>query len=187
MNQNHWHSLKLCQGRQDVTIASLNIIRFESDLMMISLATAVTLTNLSKRTLWRRISDGTLSKSDDGNPDDKAKIHFEDIKPLLSIELEPEDVALIEPADSGNVQAQYELATVFLLQKQYENATYWLKLAAKKLPNAMYLLGRCYTDGNGVDKDLDLGMMWIAKAAAHGCIVAKNQMQSMRSKITSTS
>ena len=149
----------------------------------ISLASAVTLTNLSKRTLWRRISDGSLSRCDDNLMSDKAKVNLESIQPLLVVSLRDEELALLEPADNGDVGAQTELAIIFLSQEQPDNAAYWLKLAAKKNSNAMYLLGRCYVDGIGIEQNDDLGLMWIAKAAANGCFFAQVQMQAIKSKI----
>ena len=153
-------------------------------LEMISLATAVTLTNLSKRTLWRRISDGSLTRSDEESPSDKAMIHFDDIRPWLSIELAEEDLQLLANAEAGDEHAQTDLAIVLLSQEQPKNACYWLRSAAKKSKNAMYLLGRCYIDGNGVEKNDNLGIMWIAKAADSNCLIAKEIIQFICDKAT---
>ena len=58
---------------------------------------------------------------------------------------------------------------------------YWLELAAKQqLADAMQLLGRCYLEGNGLTKDENLAIMWIAKAASLGHSIALAQIQSIR-------
>ncbi|MGP1665999.1 MAG: tetratricopeptide repeat protein, partial [Rhodanobacter sp.] len=78
--------------------------------------------------------------------------------------------------------AQTDLAVLFLSNAKPESAVYWLELAAKQdYANAMHLLGRCYTDGNGILKNEDLGIMWIAKAASHGHLISQGQMQALRS------
>ena len=153
---------------------------------MISIATAITLTGWSKRTLWRRISDGTLKREDDKDPEDnKAKIHLGTIKLHICIPLEPEDFDLIESADAGEVEAQTDLALLFLVNKKPENAVYWLELAVKReYASAMYLLGRCYTDGNGISRNENLGIMWIANAASRGHVIAQGQMQVVQDRFT---
>ena len=152
---------------------------------MISLAAATTLTGWSKRTLWRRISDGTLTRVDNNELNDKAKIHLDMIKSHICVPLEPEDFDLIETADAGSAEAQTDLALLFLSNAKSENAVYWLDLAAKQdYANAMHLLGRCYIDGNGVPKNENLGIMWIAKAASHGHVISQGHMQAMQDSFT---
>jgi len=152
---------------------------------MISIAAAITLTELSKRTLWRRISDGSLIRIDDNTVDDKAKISLDAIKSNICVPLEPEDFDLIESADAGNAEAQTDLALLFLSNAKPESAVYWLKLAVKQdYLEAMHWLGRCYTDGNGLPKNENLGIMWIAKAAAQGHVISQGQMQTMVDRFT---
>lgn len=152
---------------------------------MISLATAITLTEWSKRTLWRRISDGTLTRGDYQGSDDKAKIQLDAIKAYICIPMKADDFFLVELADAGNAEAQTDLALLFLAHAKAASAIHWLELAAKRdYPNAMYLLGRCYTDGLGLASDENVGIMWIAKAAALGHVISRRQMQAMRSSFT---
>jgi hypothetical protein len=153
---------------------------------MINLATAATLTEWSKRTLWRRISDGTLTRTGDDNifNDKKTKIHLDTIKSYICVPLEPEDFELIESADAGDAEAQTDLALLFLSHAKPESTVYWLELAAKQnYASAMYLLGRCHTDGNGLPKNENIGIMWIAKAASHGDVISQGLMQAMLDKI----
>ena len=53
-----------------------------------------------------------------------------------------------------------------------------------KIVTFNYLLGRCHIDGNGVLQDENIGIMWLAKAAAHGHAVSQAQMQAMLDKFT---
>ena len=150
---------------------------------MISIAAAITLTELSKRTLWRRISDGSLIRLDDNAINDKAKISLESIKSYICVHLEPEDFELIERADAGNAEAQTDLALIFLSHEKPESAVYWLKMAIKQDNlEAMHRLGHCYIDGYGLPKDDYLGIMWIAKAASQGHVIAQAQIQAMVGK-----
>ena len=63
---------------------------------MISIATAITLTGWSKRTLWRRISDGTLTR-EEGTilEENKTRIHLGTIKLHMCIPLGPDDFDLV--------------------------------------------------------------------------------------------
>jgi TPR repeat protein len=62
-----------------------------------------------------------------------------------------------------------------------KSAIYWLGLAAKQdFADAMHLLGSCYSKGNGLAKDNNLALMWIAKAASLGHPIAIAQIKSIR-------
>jgi TPR repeat protein len=153
---------------------------------MINLATASTLTGWSKRTLWRRISDGTLKRTDnDGVMDDKkTKVDLDTIKPHICVPIEAGDLDLIEKADGGSAEAQTDLALLFLSHARLESAVFWLELAAKQNhANAMYLLGRCYIEGTGLLKDENIGIMYIAKAANLGHVISQGLMQAVLDKV----
>jgi uncharacterized protein len=145
---------------------------------MINIATAMTLTGLSKRTLWRRITAGTFESS--ALKGDKTKITLATIKPYIRVPLEDRDYDLVIRADGGDPEAQCDLALIFLENDKPQAAFYWLELAAQQdFADAMHLLGRCYTDGNGIAKDENLGIMWIAKAASRGHVLAIAQIQGL--------
>ncbi|CDS47888.1 hypothetical protein [Polaromonas sp. CG9_12] len=92
----------------------------------------------------------------------------------------PEDLAFVLRADEGDAEAQTDIGQLFSIAGKYEAALYWLQQAAQQEhPDAMQWLGRCYLSGEGVPKDDNLGIMWIAKAASHGHVIAKFQMNSM--------
>lgn len=154
-----------------------------ANMSYISLQSAVTLTDLSERTLRRRLADGSLVKlkTEDSN---KTMISLESIRLDFCLPFEAEQLELIQHADQGDAKAQNELALFFLEHDKPKNALYWLELAIKQnVADAMYLMGCCYLQGNGLAEDANLAIMWIAKAAAAGHMVALAQMQSIYPKI----
>jgi len=150
-------------------------------MQLVSLQAATTLTEWSVRTIRRRLADGNLQYAADNEAYYKTMICFDSIKPDICIALAPEDIELIKSADAGDATAQNDLALLFLEQNKPKSAVYWLELAAKQqLSDAMQLLGCCYLTGNGLSKDDNLAMMWIAKAASLGHPIALAQIQSIR-------
>jgi uncharacterized protein len=147
----------------------------------ICLQTAATLTGLSLSTLRRRIADGALKCADNNTANNKTLICFDSIKNDICIPLEPDDIELIKDADAGEPQAQNDLALLFLEHNKPQHAIYWLELAARQdFADAMHLLGSCYLKGDGLPKDNNLALMWIAKAASLGHPIAVAQIQSIR-------
>lgn len=145
----------------------------------ISLQATTTLTEWSERTIRRRLADGTLRCA--ANTDThKTMICFDSIKQDICVALGPDDIQLVKSADSGDANAQNDLALLFLEHNKLKSAVYWLELAAKQnLTDAMHLLGCCYLEGNGVAKDDSLALMWIAKAASLDHPIAQAQIQSI--------
>jgi TPR repeat protein len=147
----------------------------------ISLQAVTTLTEWSIRTIRRRIADGTLKCAADKQASYKTMICFDSIKYDFCVALTPEDIELIQRADSGDSSAQSDLALLFLAQNKPKSAIHWLELATKQqLADAMQLLGQCYLEGCGLPKDENLALMWIAKAASLGHSIAIEQIQSIR-------
>lgn len=145
---------------------------------MISLPTAITLTEKSERTLWRLIADGSIRREMDAG---KAVIDLASLKPYLCLPLD--DLALVQAADHGDAVAQTDLALIFLANGKPKGAVEWLEQAAgQAYPDAMYWLGRCYIDGEGLAQDENLGLIWIAKAAADGHLISIAQMAGMRGR-----
>ena len=147
----------------------------------ISLQAAATLTEWSERTIRRRIADGTLKCAANNEAHYKTMICFDSIQHDICVDLNLDDIELIQNADSGDASAQNDLALLFLEHNKPKSAVYWLELAAKQhFADAMHLLGCCYLDGNGLAKDENLAIMWIAKAASLDHSIALVQIQSMR-------
>ncbi len=152
----------------------------------LGLETAIALTGLAKRTLWRRMGEGSLRKlsSSDreggrgvGASSASTRLVLEDVLNLAGLSLDREQRALLERADSGDVEAQAEMGQMLGQMQRPEAAIYWLQRAADhNHADAMQSLGRCYAAGEGVARDEHLSMMWIARAAALGHSIARLQM-----------
>lgn len=142
--------------------------------------TVLTLTNLSERTMRRRIADGSLETMQESG---RTLISVDSVKADFFLSLKQEDIDLIEKAENNNADAQTDLALFFLEHDKAKSALYWLELAIKKeFPDAMHLLGYCYLRGEGVTKDYSNALMWIAKAASIGHKLAIAQIAAMNNQ-----
>ena len=149
-------------------------------MQFISLPAAITLTELSERTFWRKFADGSLARE---TVNGKAMISFDLIKPHLCLALSPEDLSVLARAVAGDAEAQNEMALIFLTNEKPKNAIYWLEQAAKQgCADAMSLLSQCYMKGSGVPQDENTGMIWLAKAATQGHLISQCQMQGLRNR-----
>lgn len=148
----------------------------------VSISTAASLIGQSERTLRRRIANDCLRRAADSKAS-RTLISFDDIKSQIPIPLTSEDIELIFCADRGHAEAQNDLALLFLSHGKYRQAVHWLTLAAKQgYADAMHWLGRCYIDGSALAVDVNLGMMWLSKAAASGHTISQAQIQSIIGK-----
>lgn len=145
----------------------------------ISLESAIALTGLSRRTWWRHIAEGQVNRvADDARG--RAMLAWADVLPRLSAPLDAPEQALVLLADAGDASAQNDLGQIFFAQAQFKAAGYWWQQAAKKgHADAMQWLGHCYLTGQGVMPDEYLALMWIARAAAHGHVIAQAQMRGL--------
>lgn len=145
----------------------------------ISLNTAAAITERSKRT-WqrRRVDDGSVRG---GDPTMRATVDLEDVEPLITIAMNADDLGRVVAADAGDPEAQNDVAMLFLAAGRHKAAVYWLELAAEQgYADAMHHLGRCHLEGLGVPRDEHLAVMWIAKAAAHGHAIAREQLFALK-------
>lgn len=155
---------------------------------MFNLTTVMALTGWSKRTLWRRISNGTVIREEPEDGEKVTKLSFKDLKAHICVPLTEEDFELVKRADEGNAEAQTDLALIFLANNEYKGAIFWLELAAKQnYSAAMHLIGTCHLHGNGIEKNANLGLMWLAKAAAHGHVIAQEQINSLTGQVLTRS
>lgn len=153
---------------------------------LISIAAVMALTGQSERTLRRKIADGTLPKIETGNLN-KVMIPVDSVKNQLCIPMTPADWALVLRADAGDAEAQTDLSLLLLSHGKPGAAVSWLEQAAKQgSPEAMHWLGRLHINGQGVPRDDNMAMMWLAKAAAAGSRISQQQMQSIRDRLTAT-
>ena len=146
----------------------------------ISVESVIAITGLSRRTWWRRISEGEVTKvANDARG--RAMVLWAEIVPHISIPLQAEDLAFVLRADTGDAAAQNDIGQLFSIAGKHKAAFYWLQQAAQQNnADAMQWLGHCYISGAGVPQNDNLGLMWIAKAAAHGHAIAQAQISVLR-------
>ncbi|MCL2022130.1 MAG: hypothetical protein FWG81_08625 [Betaproteobacteria bacterium] len=154
---------------------------------IISLETTIALTGFSRRTVWRRLAEGALRKIElpETGRGGAARtwLDMDEVLRFANLELDAAQIDLIERSDYGDADAQLALGQFFYEQGRLDVAFYWFSLAAdRNNADAMALLGRCYAEGIGTEKEEELALMWIAKAAARGNAIAQKQMQGLRSR-----
>lgn len=148
--------------------------------LAISLDTAALITDVSKRTLWRRLDDGQISRQENDSRG-RAMLTLADLVPMLCVPIEPEDYELLVDADAGNADAQNDLAQLFLDANRPDIAIHWMQLAVEQEhPDAIHNLAILYMKGVGVRRDTTKGLMWLAKAASLGHLIAKQQVATLR-------
>lgn len=111
-------------------------------------------------------------------------VALSEIVPLIGVPMNAEDLAVLVKADAGDAEAQDDMGHFFLAAGSSVAARYWLEQAVRQSnPNAMQCLGRCYLEGKIIERDENLAVMWIAKAAAHGHAIALAQVQALLSRV----
>ncbi len=143
---------------------------------VISVEAAIAITERSRSTWWRRIAKGEVNRVADDTRG-RTMLKWVDVEPQVCIPMKPADIDVVLRADAGDADAQCDMGQFFSNAGKHKIALYWLAQAAERNhSDAMQWLGRCYLGGDGVAKDEHLGLMWIAKAAAHGHFIAQKQM-----------
>ncbi|MDR0529634.1 MAG: hypothetical protein LBG69_08515 [Zoogloeaceae bacterium] len=159
----------------------------------ISLEASIPLTGLSRRTLWRRIADGTLRKLENDGQEEEGREEFSSregsprallslsrVLELAGLRLDEKTSERLLAADRGNAEEQLFMGQYFYAQERYALAVYWFQLAAARgSADAMHCLGKCYAFGHGAEKNEELAWMWVAKAAAHEHVIAQRQMREL--------
>lgn len=153
----------------------------EKPVSVISIDAAALLTGTSKRTLWRRLSTGKLQRH---STDERGRVMLalDDVAGQSCIELAEtaDGYALLHDADRGNSQAQNDLALLFLEQERPDIAAQWFLLAAQQQhADAMHYLSTLYEQGCGVECCENTALLWRAKAANLGHLIARAQLASM--------
>lgn len=147
----------------------------------ISLDTAILVTGVSKRTLWRRIGDRKISRLEN-DIRGRAMLALADLVPMLCVSVDPEDYELLSDADAGDADAQNDLALLFLDANRPDIALYWMQLAVEQEhADAIHNLSKLYIKGVGLKKDKTKGLMWLAKAASLGHPIANEQIVALHS------
>lgn len=82
--------------------------------------------------------------------------------------------ALKQLAESGNPEAQFELAMYFHSQKEFDTAIAWLKAASSNsYMKAMTNLAICYYFGDGVTQSYEEALALLQKSSENGDLSAK--------------
>lgn len=133
----------------------------------VSLNTAALLCNLSKRTLWRHIENGSLTAQGPSQPGGCTLVRLADLMPLCA--LDRLDEPLVLAADRGEAAAQRDLALAFL-EAGHEGAAWgWLTLAARQGDaDALYRLGRAQLCRDTSDAEREEALLWLNQAAVKG-------------------
>ena len=77
------------------------------------------------------------------------------------------------PAEAGDLQAQSNMAQIAHAFQDHAVAYRWARQAAPDSPDAAFLLGQLYAEGDGVEQDAQAAETWYAKAARQGHAGAK--------------
>ena len=105
---------------------------------------------------------------------------FERIVPMLCVSVAPEDYELLIEAAAGDADAQNDLALLFLDADKPEIGLHFLNMAADQgNPDAMHNLSKLHIKGIGTQKDESTGLMWLAKAASFGHVIASQQITAL--------
>lgn len=155
-----------------------------NDVPVVSLETAALLLGISKRTLWRRLSAGQLQRHGVGEQG-RVMLALADLSGRFCVPFDLTataggDIALLVAADQGDSEAQNELALLFLEHERPDIAFHWLSLAAQQQhADAMHYLSLLYQQGLGVERCDNEAMLWRAKAASVGHLIARAQMSAI--------
>lgn len=147
----------------------------------LSLDAAVAMTGVSRRTLWRRMVDGSIPAGEkDGRG--RATLALDGVLGLARVHtgltFSNEDVALLLAADGGDAPAQADVGALLYVGGARVAALYWLNAAAdQNQADAMHWLGLACAQDEPPDNERAL--MWVAKAAAQGQAIAKRQMAAL--------
>lgn len=145
----------------------------------ISLDAAAIVTQISKRTLRRRLSEGQITRQDN-DKEGRTMLTFEDLVPMLCVDVSPKDFDLFIEAAAGDAEAQNDLALLFLDANKPKIGFHWLTMAANQgHPDAMHHLSKLYIKGISTHKDESTGLMWLAKAASFGHVIADQQIKAL--------
>lgn len=145
----------------------------------ISLNTAIIVTELSRRTLWRRLTDGQITRQENDQRG-RAMLTFDDLVHMICVPVTPEDYELFTEADRGDANAQNDLAQLFLEAGRPDIALHWFQLAVDQgHADAMHNMAKLHLRGIAVVADKSKGLMWLAKAASFGHSIATQQIKTL--------
>jgi len=147
----------------------------------LSLEAAIAVTGLSRSTLWRRMDCGLIN-SHGKDARNRVLLRLDDVLPLTGVALGEEDLAMLLRADAGDAEAQADMGALFYAAGAEKTALYWLgEAAAQDNAEAMQWLATAHASGGRAQNDRDdhLTVMWLAKSAALGHAIARQQMDEL--------
>lgn len=148
----------------------------------ICLSTAMTITGLSKRTLWRRIGEGRIATDSKPAPGEKTLVDLHDVLKCSPLEFKPEERAIIADADQGDRAAQCNLGFLLMKAGRQDNAIHWLRLSAKQLyPIAMCYLGKHSFTDKGLERSERSNLMCLNQLADTGNLIARDLVTFLKS------
>lgn len=164
----------------------------------ISLDAAVAISSISKSTLWRRMTEGFIGKAGK-DMRNRAMLVLADVLPLVDTPkpMADEDIYLLLAADAGAADAQADVGAMFYVAGNSKAALYWLhEAAAQDNADAMHWLAIMHaahaSDAarpssaeepgsiEASEREGNLAMMWLAKAATLGHRLAQQQMAQLK-------
>ena len=145
--------------------------------------TVAAVTGRSVRTWQRRMEQGLVARQADG----RALVPWAALQAELVAPLAAQDAPLLERADRGEAAAQADMGALLALaaldaaqgsEGGVAAARYFLELAAQQdEADAMHWLALLHAAGRAGGAEGDaLALMWLARAAAHGHGIAREQV-----------
>lgn len=139
----------------------------------LTLGAVMSVTGWSERTVWRRLSAGSIQRADHARSSKRITVSWHSVEPHVRLTLDRDSLALLCRADAGDLESQNDIALVFMEHGVPAGAAYWLQQAARGgHADAMHWLGRCYLGGEGVPQDRNMGLMWLARSACAGHLIS---------------
>lgn len=144
----------------------------------VTLTTAAALCDLNPRTIRRKMNDGTVARrSEEGRG--KTMVSLDDVLRLAHLRMGDEDRSLVEMADAGDAQSIGDLGLLFMQLCRFSVARHWLELAAEHgNVDAMHCMSHYYLTVE--HRNDNLALMWLARAAAAGHVIARKQLAALR-------
>ncbi|MDQ8035054.1 MAG: hypothetical protein REJ50_23840 [Bordetella sp.] len=150
-----------------------------SNVTAISVDTAVLVTGISKRTLWRRIAQGQLVKLGEDTRG-RARVCIKELAQLSRAFWSPDEVAMFVDADAGDAMAKADLGAALYLQSRLRDAfRLFLDAAEAGSADAAHWLASCYSHGHGTARDDEAALFWLERAALRRHPIAREQLRQL--------
>lgn len=85
----------------------------------------------------------------------------------------------LKPAEAGDVRSQLNMAVTSQALRDYPQALHWAQLVADRSPEARFVLGQLFANGQGVMQDYAEALTWFQRAANDGHAASQTALGSM--------